>query len=285
MPILRTVRAMVPKAYRAALIRNRATSALIRSFVRKDQCVRHPHCDCTFAFDGQRALGWATGGLADWEREYFIACTRVFRTMKPSVVWDVGANVGIWSLFFARAFDSVETVVAYEPDAINLRMLHRNVEINALADCIQVRPAALSVAVGTAEFQVDDLTGSTGSLEREEGFITRYYGRPTRGATVATTTIDQELASGLPPPQFLKIDVEGHEADVFLGAKNMLTTVRPVMIIEFTGPRASVAVRVLKEHNYVLLCPRSGRERVGVEYELIATPAERTSEIAASLVQ
>lgn len=283
MRVLSRLRSLVPKPCRAALLKNKVTSTLIRSFVKQDQLRQHPQCGCRLAFDGHRSLGWATGGLATWEQDYFEACRRMFLSIQPQVVWDVGANVGIWTLFFAESFASVSTVVAYEPDQVNLRMLERNVAINALPHRVQVRPVALSAKTGSADFQVDAMTGSTGSLELNDAFITRYYGRQTSRTTVAITTVDQELADGVPPPDFLKIDVEGHEADLFRGAQRLLTVIRPVMIVEFTGVRCGQAVDELRRQGYVFLCPKTGEQRPHREYEMVGAPKERVEIISAAL--
>ena len=280
--MLEYLRSIVPNHYRAALLRNRLTSRIIRSFVRRRQLKQHPHCRCKLVFDGQRNLGWATGGLRHWERDYFAACSRILNTIKPNVVWDVGANVGIWSLFFATEFESVSQVVVFEPDTVNERLLRENIALNDLLSRIVVRPVALSATSGEAEFQADPLTGSTGSLEKSEGFITRYYGEKTQLTTVKISTIDEEIAAGLPVPQFLKIDVEGHECEVFRGAERMLSESRPLMIVEFSGVRSSDAFDILTKFDYRFLRPSTGEACDAVEFELVCAPSESVNTIRAA---
>ena len=280
---LGTLRGVLPKSYRALLIRNRLTNALIKACVRREQSRPHPQCSRQLVFDGHRALGWATGGLATWEHGYFEACRRILRAIKPSVVWDVGANVGIWTIFFADVLPSGAKVFAYEPDEVNLSFLRHNISINLLENTVAVRPLAMSRTPGMADFQADPMTGATGSLEIGDAFITRYYGRPTSLATVATTSADHELADGIPSPDFLKVDVEGHEWQLLLGAQQLLTTVRPVIIMEFTGAQCGIAVRHLRDSGYVILCPHTGKPRESPQYELVAAPLERAAIIRAAL--
>lgn len=277
------IRSLIPKTMRAALLRNRVTHRLLTTFVARDQRKRHPRCQCTFNFDGHRALGWATGGLASWEAAYFTACDRLIRHIQPRVVWDIGANVGIYTLYFASKHACVSHVVAYEPDVDNLAWLHKNIHCNHLGERVTLRKAAVSHESGAATFHVDSFTGSTGSLERDTVFITRYYGRPVYEATVTTTTIDDEIRQGVLPPDFLKIDVEGHEIDVFRGARRLLREARPVMLVEFAGPRSGEAIAFLTGMGYVLLDPVNGQARDHVAHELVAAPAEKAAAITKAL--
>ena len=281
--LMRWLRTLIPCELRASLRRSSWANSVITSFVRKQQIRLHPHCDCTLRFDGHRCIGWATGGLESWECEYFEACGRLFEHFRPRVIWDIGANVGIWALFYAKVFPSVSTVIAYEPDAENVAMLRENIRTNELVERILLRTVALSDSLGQASFQVDDFTGSTGSLEQGVGFVTRYYARPTRSRMVAVSTMDHELETGMPAPQFVKIDVEGHEHALFRGAIRMLSIRRPLLLVEFSGPRRRDAVDVLKQHNYALLRVPTGERVEEPDYQLLCVPEERVLETREAL--
>jgi FkbM family methyltransferase len=277
------LRNRITPSWRAAIRRSSIAATLIRAFVPKWQVRPHPHCDCLLRFDGHRNIGWATGGLPTWELDYFQACARLFRQMRPTVIWDIGANVGIWTQYFARAVGSIDTVVAYEPDKFNIQLLQENVIANRLGGRVIVRSLALSSIEGEATFQADHFTGSTGTLERCDGFITRYYGRRTVPTLVAVSTIDRELEAGVPAPQFVKIDVEGHEADVFRGASQMLASCRPVLMVEFTGSHGNDAFAILEQHSYAMVNPTTGKIAKTPEYELVCIPEERLDEIRRAL--
>lgn len=282
--ILDWLRRTVPAGWRLAIRRQPWADAIVKSMVPRRQRHQHPHCKCTLAFDGHRCVGWATGGLPTWERDYFLACEKIFGWLKPSIVWDIGANVGIWSLYFADAFDFVVTVVAYEPDLFNISLLDENIRSNSLEKIIRVRPVALSNVVGEAMFSVDAFTGSTGTLEDGEGFVTKQYGRPTDSALVTVSTLDSELSGGSPPPMFVKIDVEGHEWAVLKGAERLIRECRPLLMIEFSGERQADAFAFLQSCGYVMLRPTTGEIAERPEFELIAVPNERVSQARAVLV-
>lgn len=281
--ILNWLRTALPIEWRLAIRRKPWADALLKWLVRRRQKRQHPHCNCTLAFDGHRCVGWATGGLAAWERDYFLACSKIFAWLKPRVVWDIGANVGIWSLYFAEAFDCVDAVVAYEPDAFNLALLKQNVCSNDLEKVICIRPLALSNVVGEADFCVDAFTGSTGTLEKGGSFVTEHYARATERTVVGVSTVDSELFASVSPPMFVKIDVEGHEWAVLRGAKWMLSELRPILMIEFSGGRNAEAFAFLQSHGYAMLQPTTGEIAVQPEFELFAVPSEHLTDARCAL--
>lgn len=277
MALTSILRKSVPASLRTALLRNRLTYRAIRACVAEHQCRPHPHSRFTFTFSGHRNLGWATGGLGEWEREYFQFCSELFEVIRPRIVWDIGANVGIWTLYFAGSTPPVVAVVAFEPDRCNLHYLRGNVEANNLSALVEVRECALSSAAGEATFMSDPFTGATGSLEQSSAFITKYFDRMPEPVAVQTSTVDSELKNGRASPDFLKIDVEGHEYDLFRGAMHMLAERRPCMLVEFGGPKAADAVALVKAQGYRLFDPTSRRECHEAAHELAVIPDERVS--------
>jgi FkbM family methyltransferase len=248
----------------------------IKAFVAKEQCHRHPHANFDFYFDGHRNLGWALGRLGDCEATYIAIASKVLGRLAPSTIWDVGANVGFWTLFFCGLDRSVEHVYCYEPDDDNLRLLRRNVDANQLRNVV-IRACALSDQCGTGTFNRDQLTGATGSLEGGDSFIARHFNAATSATAVPMVTIDGEIAGGVPPPQFLKIDVEGHESSVLRGGLNLLRHGRPTLIMEVTGDKASESMRILKECEYHLIDAGTGREVTNTGFEILAVPVESVS--------
>jgi FkbM family methyltransferase len=277
MALTSILRKAVPPSLRTALLRNRLTYRAIRACVAERQRWPHPHSQFIFTFSGHRNLGWATGGLGEWEREYFQFCSELFEVIRPRVVWDIGANVGIWTLYFAASAPPVTAVVAFEPDRCNLHYLRANVEENNLSALVEVRDCALSSAAGEATFMSDPFTGATGSLEQSSAFITKYFDRMPEPVAVQTSTIDSELTNGCKSPDFLKIDVEGHEHDLFRGATHMLAERRPCMLVEFGGPKAADAVKLVSSQGYRLFDPTSRKECYEAAHELAVIPDEHVS--------
>jgi FkbM family methyltransferase len=279
MNLLSVFRTAIPRSMRTAMLRDRRTHRMLCAFVKRNQLRQHPHCRYSLGFDGHKCLGWALGGLESWERESFAFCSELFRALRPSVVWDVGANCGAWTLWFAGQEHCVTSIYAFEPDPANLSMLRANVSRNELGSLVTIRGVALSSKVGEAVFKSDPFTGSTGSLESGETFVERHYDRSPESLVIRTSTIDAETANGLIPPDFLKIDVEGHEYDLLLGADAVLSMRRPAMLLEAEGRRAEDAIALLREREYRFFCPISRRERTTPSHELAAIPSERVSDL------
>jgi hypothetical protein len=102
------------------------------------------------------------------------------------------------------------------------------------------------------------MTGSTGGLERESAFIESMYGGRRQEIQVQVSTVDAEVASGLPAPQFMKMDVEGHELSVLKGAKKTLEQHRPAMILEVLRNHDEIA-ELLRGYGYQFFNAMEGK--------------------------
>ena len=283
MTFLQSLRSALPQSARTAILRNSFTNATLRLFIRRHQCTPHPRCGHALHFDGHKHIGWSLGGLQAWESEYFTFCGDLFRCQQPKVVWDVGANIGAWTLWFGDKSLGIHRIIAFEPDPANLRYLEHNVSENRLESTVSIRPVALSSFSGNAPFMSDPFTGTTGSLEQHGDFLSEYLGRSPVPIEVRTSTIDLEVASGTPEPDFLKVDVEGHEYDMLVGSRCLLEKTRPTMLLELSGSKAEAAFELLKSHDYRFYCPVSRGEIDRVTYEVAAIPSERVAIYSAVL--
>lgn len=127
-----------------------------------------------------------------------------------AIVWDVGANVGLYTLAAARR---AAAVVAFEPAARNVAALRRHVSLNRLAN-VEIVAAAVSSREGTARL----LAGDSPSEFRLAD----------DGEPVPCVTLDGwRLACRAHPPTVIKIDVEGAEVDVLDGAADTIRAARP----------------------------------------------------------
>ena len=155
--------------------------------------------------------------------------------------YDLGANIGYFTLVGASLVGPAGAVRSYEPFPANLAALRRNVELNALSNVVIV-PAAVADRAGEARFEVGptDQDGRIG-----EGDL-----------VVRTVSIDDELASGAPPPTVVKIDVEGAEGKVLEGMSATLRDRRPIVLCELHEDPfdldAHPVARALAAHGYEL---------------------------------
>ena len=175
-----------------------------------------------------RGAKWITGSATHgcWLGTYERETQQAFRTLvrEGDVVLDIGANVGFFTLLAARRTGPGGSVYAFEPLPRNLAYLRRHLELNSVTN-VEVLPVALSSSAGTARFG-SAANPAMGGLAVEGELEVR------------TETLDELVASKrVRPPGFLKIDVEGAEYDVLMGAAATLTRHRPVLLLSTHGYR------------------------------------------------
>jgi FkbM family methyltransferase len=141
-----------------------------------------------------------------------------------SVLWDIGANVGVFSLY--AAIRRPVSVLSFEPSAANFYVLTRNILLNGLCD----RVTAYSVAL-SAKTELAALNLASPSL----GMSLSQFGRPGEQSPWAEVqdqtanhgavgfSIDDFIARFNPPfPTHVKIDVDGIELPILEGARGLL---------------------------------------------------------------
>ncbi len=168
------------------------------------------------------------------------------------VVWEVGANVGLYTRQFCELVGPQGRVIAFEPTQACFQDLQRNCSAELQENC-EVHQLALGRETGTVRMQLaDDPLGATHSVLTDE-----------RGKSdVRTVAVEMvrgdELARKLPRPRFLKVDVEGSELDVLKGLGEVLANAdcRAVfcevhfgLLAERGQPYASLEIEELLKEN------------------------------------
>lgn len=159
---------------------------------------------------------------------------------KDGVFIDVGANIGMYSLY-AALWLNPSVVVAVEPSSREALSLLFNLRLNRCQEQVQVVSEACSNTVGAARLLVAK------GFHRGGNAIDRFYYSDTPldyEMTVRTTTIDA-LVNGmrLKRVDFIKIDTDGHEHQVIEGAMETLSRFRPVLAIEYPAQRTIELLR------------------------------------------
>lgn len=158
-------------------------------------------------------------GSYEFEKQRAIA-----RAVRPGMVcWDVGAHVGFYTLLFAQLTGPKGKVYAFEPVPENLAYLRRHVAMNGFRN-VEVLPVALCDHDGMEMFD----RGPDSSMGRLD---------PQGELRVECRQADALLESGdVRPPDIVKIDVEGGEADVLRGAQRLLQNHKPLIFLATHGP-------------------------------------------------
>jgi FkbM family methyltransferase len=173
-------------------------------------------------------------------------------TRKSGVIIDVGANSGFYSLLAMCASTTVQ-VLAFEPDETVFNVLRRNISANRAWGQIEAVPLALSSSSGVATLYVP--TQEHGLLETSSSLEQAFKEAHSEARVVKTTTLDAFLADHQRRKErvtLVKVDVEGHEAEVLKGARETIARWRPLLFIEVL-PRFDPEglAHVLAEHDYV----------------------------------
>lgn len=140
------------------------------------------------------------------------------------VFWDIGANVGVFSLY-AASIPGV-SVRAFEPLASNFHVLSRNLQLNHLESCAIGYCIAFSGRTGLGILNVDSpAMGSALSHFGQEGEMSKYaqQGAPSATQGMMGFTLDDFVERFSPPfPTHLKVDVDGLELEILGGAEMTL---------------------------------------------------------------
>ena len=143
---------------------------------------------------------------------------------RGSVLWDIGANVGVFSLY--AALIRQVTVLAFEPLAANFHVLSRNIQINNLEEqvtafCVAFADVSQLGVLNMASAQM----GASLSQFGKSGETSPYWDRATAGLTQGMVgfAVDEFIDRFQPAfPNYLKIDVDGLEWPILRGANRTL---------------------------------------------------------------
>ncbi|MBI4420276.1 MAG: FkbM family methyltransferase [Gemmatimonadetes bacterium] len=190
----------------------------------------------------------AARSLADYEP----AIRRAIATLAAPgmTAYDIGANVGVFSFLLASRVGPRGAVFAFEPEPNNYRQLERSVRLNRAPNIILDR-RAIGRTRGTARFDRRGGAFSGRLIGERPGYT------PTDNViTVETVSVDELVQDeGLPPPDLVKIDVEGNEGLVLEGMVRTLEAHGPVIICEVHTHLGDAVERVrdlLVGHGYAI---------------------------------
>ena len=168
-------------------------------------------------------------------------------------VVEVGGHVGYVALYLASLVREKGHVYVFEPGPNNLPYIRRNVGSKASITLVE-KGVGNENAVRT--FYVEDLSGQNCSFVKdlpvlrrnmENAFVSRVG---LREVSVQMVTLDAFCEERGIRPDLLKIDAEGFEAEIVNGAERLLSTTRPIAMIEIQG-RSKAVLASMKAHGYV----------------------------------
>ena len=144
------------------------------------------------------------------------------------IFYDIGANIGFFSVIAAKLVGPSGHVYAFEPVPQNAAGVQRNATLNQFRN-ITVFEKAVSSSTGTGKLLLAVHPGGA-MLATTDGAITTDFNE---SILVDLVSIDALIAEqALPPPTVVKIDVEGAELEVLRGMSRTMEQFKPVIIYE-----------------------------------------------------
>ena len=141
----------------------------------------------------------------------------MFECIRPGdCVWDVGANIGLYSELFAEAVGPTGAVVSFEPSPGCVAALEARCQGSSACASWQVVAGALSDADGQAWLSMADGSTAPGNHLADGPENSTIHVRKLRA--------DSVVAAGYPSPSVIKIDVEGFEGEVIDGLGALLAS-------------------------------------------------------------
>ena len=149
---------------------------------------------------------------------------------KGAILWDIGANIGLYSCYAAKARDC--RVFAFEPSVFNLELLARNIHLDGLCDRITVVPLPLADAHVFDRLNMTNTEwgGSMSSFSQGYGWDGEPMPKVFEVPTVSFSMNDAVERLGIPQPDFMKMDVDGIEHLILKGGAKVLSRIEGVSI-------------------------------------------------------
>ncbi len=147
-----------------------------------------------------------------------------------SVVWDIGANVGLYSCYAGKSKNC--RVFAFEPSVFNLELLARNIFLNDLQQNVTIIPVALNNTIGFNQFRLTS-TGWGGALSSFAHNVND-SGEKLKSIfeyqTLGMTLDDALDIFKIPHPSYIKLDVDGIEHLILSGGIRVLQQATEVLV-------------------------------------------------------
>jgi len=166
----------------------------------------------------------------------------IMRSLRAGDVFlDIGANVGVYTVFSARAVGGAGCVVAFEPEIRRFERLQENLTLNGFGN---VRPFRVALGEEEGEGRLYVKGAPSPSLVAPQGPLAA----SAECELVEVVNGDEYWrAHDLPPPRVVKIDVEGFELSVLKGLRGLLSGPATTFLVCEIHPWAGVTVQDVRE--------------------------------------
>jgi len=146
-----------------------------------------------------------------------------------SVFWDVGANIGLYSLYAAKRSCRV---YSFEPSVFNLELLSRNIWLNDLVDKITIVPIPLSSDIVQANLNMSSMAwgGALSTFNADHGHDGNQMEKEFEFRTFGISMDKVVELLKISSPRYLKIDVDGIEHIILEGGEKVISGVESLLV-------------------------------------------------------
>lgn len=175
----------------------------------------------------------------------------LFLINEDDVIWDIGASIGLFSIYSAP---HVKKVVSFEPEEEIFSRFSKNIQLNGLNDKIIPWQLGISSNLGEISLNTDGLNGNSPSISN--------LGRHKSSKYINVNSIDNLISDGFELPSVLKIDIEGAEILALIGAKKLLASknaprllfieIHPAFLPNFNSSSDEI-LNILSSNGYIII--------------------------------
>jgi FkbM family methyltransferase len=212
-----------------------------------------------------RGMKWISGSATHgcWLGTYELEKQRLLeRLIKPGMtIYDVGAQAGFYTLMLSRMVGDSGEVFAFEPSIREARYLIEHVRLNRLRN-VHIVQAAVGATPGLSGFSIDRPPCENRLIKEDDGLL------------VPVVNLD---SLSLPPPDLIKMDIEGGESAALEGAVRILYQSHPLVLVALHGEgHARYCPDLLRKYDYkIFALDDSPIANVADVSEIYAVPAGR----------
>jgi FkbM family methyltransferase len=165
----------------------------------------------------------------DYEKENIEFLKKV---CKPEmIVFDIGAHLGLMSMICAQLMKKLGKVYAFEPTPKTFEILEKVIGLNKAFEVVIPINKAVAKDNTTFDFYLSSNEGSNSN-----SLVSKNH-RDRKPIKIHVTSLDLFVAeNSVPKVDLIKIDAEGSEYDVLLGAQNVIAKYKPIIILALHPP-------------------------------------------------